>query len=67
MKRAALDRIAVWLLFGFVAALQVSIAAAQVLLALVALCWMGLLATGRARWSTRCSRWWRRCSRSTRG
>jgi hypothetical protein len=51
MKRLPLDRIAVWSLYGFVGALQISIAAAQVLLGLVVLSWLGLLATGRARFA----------------
>jgi O-antigen ligase len=51
MTRGHLDRIALWSLFGFVAALQVSIAVAQVLLAVLALCWVAMLATGRARFA----------------
>ena len=51
MKRLPLDRIAAWSLYGFVGALQISIAAAQVLLGLVVLSWLGLLATGRARFA----------------
>ena len=49
MKRVPLERIALWSLFGFVGALQVSIAAAQVLFTVVLVCWAALLATGRAR------------------
>lgn len=48
MKRVPLERIALWSLFGVVAALQVSIAAAQALLALMLACWVAMLATGRA-------------------
>jgi hypothetical protein len=48
MKPSQLERIGVWSLYGFVAALQVSIAAAQILLALMLLCWLGLLVTRRA-------------------
>ena len=51
MKRVPLDRIALWSLYGFAGALQVSIAAAQVLLTITVLCWIGLLATGRARFA----------------
>ncbi len=49
MKRVPLERIALWSLFGFVGALQVSIAAAQVLFTVVLASWAALLATGRAR------------------
>jgi len=51
MKPSQLERIGVWSLYGFVAALQVSIAAAQLLLALMLLCWLGLLVTRRARFA----------------
>ena len=51
MKPSQLERIGVWSLYGFVAALQVSIAAAQILLALMILCWLGLLVTRRARFA----------------
>jgi len=51
MKRVSLDRIAVWSLYGFVGVLQVSIAAAQVMLTLTVLCWIGLMATGRAKFA----------------
>jgi O-antigen ligase len=40
-----------WSLFGFVAALQVSIVAAQALLAVVVLSWIVMLASGRARFA----------------
>ncbi len=48
MKRVPLERIALWSLFGVVATLQVSIAAAQALLAVMLVCWVAMLATGRA-------------------
>jgi putative inorganic carbon (hco3(-)) transporter len=48
MKRPGLDVVAVWLLYAFVAVGQVSIAAAQIVLALTALAWIGLLVTRRA-------------------
>ena len=51
MKPSQLERIGVWSLYGFVAALQVSIAAAQTLLAVMLLCWLGMLITGRARFA----------------
>ena len=44
-----LERWAVFLLFGFVASLQLSIAAAGILLTATLLCWVGLLARDRAR------------------
>lgn len=44
-----LERAAFWSLCGFVAALQVSIAAAQILLAVTLLLWVALLITGRER------------------
>jgi hypothetical protein len=49
MKHVPVTRIALWSLFGFVAVLQVSIAAAQALLAVVVLCWLAMVASGRAR------------------
>jgi O-antigen ligase len=51
MKRVPFERIALWSLFGFAGALQVSIAAAQVLFTVVLVCWAALLATGRARFA----------------
>jgi hypothetical protein len=42
-----LDRVALWLLLGFVATLQISIAAAGVLLTAVLLSWVGLLVRDR--------------------
>jgi O-antigen ligase len=45
----ALDRIALWLLWLFVASLQMSIAAAGVLLSLLLVCWVALLVRDRAR------------------
>jgi O-antigen ligase len=51
MKQVPVSRVALWSLFGFVAALQVSIFAAQVLLAVVVLCWMAMMLSGRARFS----------------
>jgi O-antigen ligase len=45
----ALDRIALWLLWLFVASLQMSIAAAGVLLSLLLACWVALLVRDRAR------------------
>jgi O-antigen ligase len=45
----SLDRVTLWLLLGFVAALQVSIAAAGVLLAVMLLCWVALLVRDRTR------------------
>ena len=51
MKRVPLDQIALWSLYGFVGALQVSIAVSQVLLTVMLLCWVALLATGRARFA----------------
>ncbi|HWN85952.1 MAG TPA: O-antigen ligase family protein [Vicinamibacterales bacterium] len=44
-----LDRIATWLLLLFVASLQMSIFAAQILLTLMLICWVALLARDRAR------------------
>jgi O-antigen ligase len=49
MTRVPVRRIALWSLFGFVAALQVSIVAAEALLAVVALCWIVMIASGTAR------------------
>ena len=51
MKHVPVTRIALWSLFGFVAALQVSIVAAQALLAVVVLCWLAMIASGRARFA----------------
>jgi O-antigen ligase len=51
MKRMSLERIALWSLYGFVAALQLSIFAAELLLALMLACWLAMLATGRATFS----------------
>ncbi len=45
----SLDRIAAWLLFAFVASLQFSIAAANVLLTAVLICWAVLLVRERRR------------------
>ncbi|HPK71235.1 MAG TPA: O-antigen ligase family protein [Vicinamibacterales bacterium] len=49
MRRIPLERAALWLLYGTVAALQVSIAAAQTLLALMLVAWIAMLTQGRAR------------------
>ena len=49
MKRDPLEQIARWSLYGFVGALQVSIFVSQLLLTVMLLCWVALLATGRAR------------------
>ncbi len=46
-----LERVTFWLLLGFVAALQMSIAAANVLLAMTFVCWVTMLARDRARLS----------------
>jgi O-antigen ligase len=43
-----LERVTFWFLLGFVAALQMSIAAANVLLALTFVCWVALLVRDRA-------------------
>jgi O-antigen ligase len=51
MKQAPVSRIALWSLYGFVAALQVSIVAAQALLAVAAVCWAAMLASGKARFA----------------
>jgi len=51
MKHVSVSRVALWSLFGFVAVLQVSIVAAQALLAVVAICWIAMLASGRARFA----------------
>ena len=51
MKHLPVSRIALWSLFGFVAVLQVSIVAAQALLAVVAVSWVAMLASGRARFA----------------
>lgn len=51
MKHLSVSRVALWSLFGFVAVLQVSIVAAQVLLGVVVLCWLGMLASGKAAFS----------------
>ena len=44
-----LDRVATWLLLLFVASLQMSIFAAQILLTLMLVCWVALLIRDRAR------------------
>jgi O-antigen ligase len=44
---AGLDRITAWLLLAFVASLQVSIAAASILLSLMLVCWVALLVRDR--------------------
>jgi len=46
-----LERVTFWLLLGFVAALQMSIAAANVLLAMTFVCWVALLVRDRTWWS----------------
>ena len=51
MRHLSVSRVGLWSLFGFVAALQVSIVAAQVLLGVVVLCWLWLLASGNASFS----------------
>jgi O-antigen ligase len=51
MKRVPLEQIALWSLYGFVGALQVSIFVSQLLLTVMLLCWVALLATGRARFA----------------
>ena len=51
MKHVSVSRVALWSLFGFVAVLQVSIVAAQALLAVLALCWIAMLASGSARFA----------------
>lgn len=51
MKRVPFERISLWSFYGFVGALQVSIAVAQVLLAVTLLSWIGLVAMGRARFA----------------
>jgi O-antigen ligase len=47
LPASRLDRAAFALLLAFVASLQVSIAAANILLGLTAICWLALVATGR--------------------
>ena len=49
MKRVRLEQVAVWLLYGFVGALQWSLFAAEVLVAAMAVCWIAMLVKGRAR------------------
>jgi putative inorganic carbon (HCO3(-)) transporter len=49
MKRVRLEQVAVWSLYAFVGALQWSIFAAQVMVAVMAICWIALLVKGRAR------------------
>ena len=44
-----LERVTFWLFLGFVAALQLSIAAANVLLALTFVCWVAMLVRSRTR------------------
>ena len=51
MKRVSPGQIARWSLYGFVGALQVSIAVSQALLTVMLLCWVAMLATGRARFA----------------
>lgn len=51
MKQVPVSRIALWSLFGFVAVLQLSIVAAQALLTIMGLCWIAMLASGRARFA----------------
>jgi O-antigen ligase len=51
MKRVPLERIALWSLYVFAGALQVSIAVAEATLAVVLLSWIGLLVTGRAKFA----------------
>jgi O-antigen ligase len=51
MKHVPVGRIALWSLFGFVAVLQVSIVAAQALLAVVAFCWIVMISSGKARFA----------------
>jgi O-antigen ligase len=51
MKQVPVTHVALWSLIGFVAALQISIVAAQALLAVVLLCWLAMLASGRARFA----------------
>ena len=46
---AGLERLAAWVLLAFVASLQVSIAAASILLALMLVCWIALLVQEKAR------------------
>src|SRR5690349_16005274 len=47
--RPGVERVAAWLLLAFVASLQVSIAAANILLALTTVCWVALLAQHKVR------------------
>jgi len=49
MKRVRLEQLAVWGLFAFVGAIQVSIFVAEALVAVLALLWLGLLVTRRVR------------------
>jgi len=51
MKRFRLEDIAAWVLFAFVGAIQVSIFAAEGLFVLLALLWLALLVTRRARFA----------------
>jgi O-antigen ligase len=46
-----LERVTFWLLLAFVAALQMSIAAANVLLAMTFVCWVAVLVRDRSWWS----------------
>jgi O-antigen ligase len=48
MTHVSIRHVALWSLFGFVAVLQVSIVAAQALLAVLAVCWIVLLVSGSA-------------------
>ena len=43
MKHLSVSRVGLWSLFGFVAALQVSIVAAEALLGVVVVCWLWML------------------------
>ncbi len=48
MKRVRLEQVAVWSLYGFVGALQWSIFAAEILVAVMGVCWLAMLVRGRA-------------------
>ena len=49
MKRVRLEQVAVWSLYGLVGALQWSIFAAEMMVGVMAVCWIALLVKGRAR------------------
>lgn len=49
MKRVGLEQLAVWCFFAFVGAIQLSIFAAEALVAVLAVLWIALLVTRRAR------------------